>query len=334
MGNILRTESFKEFYRNSSKIGDIDPNIWMSNYLVNRLEMNFDQILWFCFLNSITYHLPTAYLIFNEYPDLELVNEHRIREWWLDVQKDCPFQRDKIKQRKFLPETILSYQKLVGTSQKSFFDKLLKGKSDENFDIIWNTLYLNIEHFGRFSVWNWTQMLKQVAGYDIQPNKLFLGESNAESHTHGLCKAFGKDEWAFKERYVENGKRKKRVYKFTPEDKEWLETQATTLKEELELQDESVDLFYIETVACAYKKLFRERDSRYIGFYLDRQAEDIKGIENNGFNGVDWSILWDARNELLDEQHLSNSVSKDKFKLSFENKIKSVDAKVSMDEWI
>jgi len=330
----MREESFKEFYKNSLRVKDIDPNIWMSNYLVDRLEMNEDQILWFCFLNSITYHLPTAYLLFNEYPDLELVGETKLRNWWKDVQKLCPFQRDKLKQRKYLPDTIISYKKLVGDSQKDFFDDLLKGEASSNFNTIWEELYKSIDHFGRFSVWNWVQMLKQVAGYKIEPDRLFLGESNAESHTHGLCKAFGKDEWATKERYIEDGKRKKKVYKFSKEDKEWLEANTKRLQEELINDGVEVDPFLIETVSCAYKKLFRERDSRYIGYYLDRQAEDIKSIENNGFDGVDWSILWEAREELLDKRFVNNDgIQKEKFKFPFEDKIKILNTS-SIEEWV
>ena len=34
---------FEEFFRNSRDTMDIDPNIWLSNYLVKRMEMNKDQ---------------------------------------------------------------------------------------------------------------------------------------------------------------------------------------------------------------------------------------------------------------------------------------------------
>jgi hypothetical protein len=305
-------------------IGDIDPNIWMSNYIVDRLELNSNQILWFIFLNSITYHLPTAYLLLNEYPDLELVDETRLRNWWTEVQSRCPFQKDKLKQRKFLPDTIISYQRLLnGKQQREFFDDILNSSDPSvNFNLLWNILYKDIEHFGRFSVWNWAQMLKQVYGYNIEPSSLFLGESNSESHTHGLCMTLGKYEWAKKERFTdENGKRKKLVYKFTKEDKEYLESEAKILLQELSENNPQVDNFLLETVFCAFKKVFRDYDSRYVGYYLDRQAEDIKSIQGNEFYGVDWNILWDARDELLDKRFLHYEVNKSKFKLDLRLKI-------------
>ena len=322
---------YKTYFINMYDIGDIDSNIWMSNYLVDRLELNKDQILWFVFLNSITYHLPTAYLILNEYPDLELVDEERLRSWWDLVQKKCPFQKDKLKQRKYLPDTILSYQKLLnGSHQHEYFDKILNSDSPEdNFNLLWNELYKNINHFGRFSVWNWAQMLKQVVGYNIEPDTLFLGESNSESHTHGICLALGKHEWAKKERYTDsNGARKKKVHKFNSEEKSYLENESEKILKQLN-EVVSTDRFEMETVACAFKKLFREKDSRYLGYYLDRQAEDISSIENNGFDGVDWSILWQAREEMIDNEFLNKSVDKSKFSLKLSEKIVKYDHNIS-----
>ena len=317
-------EDYKLYFKNMYEIGDIDPNIWLSNYLIDRLELNENQILWFVFLNSITYHLPTAYLIINEYPDLELIDEDRLRTWWSEVQYKCPFQKDKLKQRKFLPDTILSYQKLLnGKQQNEFFNNILNNESSyTNFDILWNILYKDIQHFGRFSVWNWAQMLKHVCGYNIEPSSLFLGDKNAESHTHGICMALGKFDWSFKERYTdENGNRKKKVHIFTQEEKQFLELESDNILSDIQNDLPQSDKYLIETVACAFKKLFRTNDSRYLGYYLDRQAEDIRSIENNGFNGVDWSILWDARNELLTKEFINDFVNKRKFKLELRQKI-------------
>lgn len=316
-----RIDDFLTFYTNSMFVKDIDPNIWLSKYIIDRMELNDEQILWFCFLCSITYQLPTAYLIINEYPDLELIDEHRLKEWWTQVQQRCPFQKDKLKQRKYLPETIMSYKNLVNGSQTKFFNDILTGTDTENFNYLWNVLYKNIAHFGRFSVWNWSQMLKQVALYNIEPDTLFLGESNSESHTHGLCYAIGKDEWAKKIRYKDGEKRKKEVHNFTKDEKILLESEAEYILEKLLESDIDVDRFYIETVACAYKKLFRNNDSRYVGYYLDRQAEDIIKLERENWYGVDWKLLWDARRELLNKNHLHTKVDTRKFSLPYEEKI-------------
>ncbi len=313
-----REEIFIEFFKNSEKSMDIDPGVWLSKYLIKRLELNKDQIIWFCFLQSVTYHLPTAYLIFNEYPDSYLAGEDRIREWWTrDVQSRCPYQTDKLKQRKYLPETIKSYQEVIGNSDSSYFDKILCGDKEEKFEVLWKEFYKPIAHFGRFSTWNFAQMLKQVAGYDIDPDVLFLGESNAESITHGMCKVIGWDDKTFKKRWkTPEGKKRKEVYKFNSKEKKLMENIASNLVLELK-----TDKFNLETVLCAYKKLFRERDSRYIGYYLDRQAQDINKVSSMGWDGIPWYLLDQARIEIPEVNTVGVTVDKEKFKWNIEDKI-------------
>lgn len=319
---MTRVKEFETFFENSFNVKDIDPNIWLSNYICDRMELNEEQILWFCFLNSITYHLPTAYLIINEFPDLENVGEERLREWWTEVQHKCPFQTDKLKQRKYLPESVFSYKKLIKGSQKKYFDSILNGNSTENFQKLWDNVYKDIAHFGRFSVWNWAQMLKQVANYNIEPSSLLLGESSSESHTHGICYALGKDDWAKKIRYVDDkGKRQKEVHKFIKEEKIFLEEESEKILESLHKKNIPADRFYIETVACAFKKLFRTSQSRYVGYYLDRQAQDIQKLESFGWYGVDWDLLWQAREELLNQKYINKKVDIMKFDLTLEEKI-------------
>ena len=217
--------SLQEFQRHYG----IDPNIWMSNYLED--QMNRDQIIWFCFLQAITYHLPTAFLLFNEFPDSHLVDIDRLREWWTkDVQSRCPYQTDKLKQRKYLPETVESYQKVIGLSDSDYFDSMLCGSATDNFQILWEEFYKPIAHFGRFSTWNFAQNLNQVAGYDITPERLFLGESNATSITHGMCHAIGWEDKTYKKRWITpSGKRKKDMHVFSSSEKLELEHNAKEL---------------------------------------------------------------------------------------------------------
>ena len=310
---------FEEFYTNLQNAHDIDPGVWMSQYLVERTEMNRDQVVWFCFLQAITYHLPTAFLLFNEYPDSHLVDIDRLTDWWSrEVQMRCPYQTDKLKQRKYLPETVESYQRVIGMSDSDYFDSLLAGDGHHNFDILWEEFFVPIAHFGRFSTWNFAQNLKQIAGYDIEPAILFLGESNATSITHGICHVAGWEDKTFKHRWkTPEGKKRKKVYLFSEDEKLYLERKAQSLKDSL-----SADSFDLETVLCAFKKLFRTRDSRYIGYYLDRQAQDINKIRDNDWTGVPWYLLDQARAEVPKVETLGVTVDKTKFTLDPTEKIK------------
>jgi hypothetical protein len=111
--------------------------------------------------------------------------------------------------------------------------------------------------------------------------------------------------------------------KFSKEDCALLEAECKEMIESLSSNGVVVDNYYIETIACAYKKVFRENDSRYIGYYLDRQAEDIIKTSAN-WSGVDWDLLWQAREEMLRNDLLNKSVDSDKYKWTYEKKISKI----------
>lgn len=311
---------FIDFCKNSVAANDIDPAISYLNYMVERMEMNEEQVLWLCFLYGITYQLPTAYVIWSEFPDLELVDEERLTEWFTkDTQSRLPYQQDKIKCRPKTVETILSYQKIVNGSQKKYFDKLLDSSDPQvNFDRMWTPLK-SIYNFGRFSTWNHCQALKHVAGYNVEPTTLMLGESDSISFTDGLAYAFGLTDKVTKKIVdVTTGKKKKMYYKWSEEEKMDMEKSCAALKKSL-----GIDNFQLETLACAFKKIWRTNDSRYVGYYNDRMADDIRKTSSFGWSGIDWELLWEAREFCVPEKYLHNNsgVNKSYFLLPSEDKI-------------
>ncbi len=310
---------FADFCKNSIEAHDVDPALEYMNYMIDRMEMNEEQVLWLCFLYGVTYQLPSAYLIWNEYPDLELAGIPRLKEWWSANQKRIPFQQDKMKQRKDFVSTVASYQELVAGSQKKYFDELLDSDDPQvNFDRLWSPLK-TIAYFGRFSVWNWSQALKHVAGYNIEPLTLMLGEADSTSFTDGLAYAFGQT-GKVTQKFVDvsTGKKKKVYYKWSSDEKLDMENSCALLKKSLGL-----DNFQLETLACAFKKIWRTNDSRYVGYYNDRIADDIRKTSDQGWNGVDWELLWDARKECVPPEYLHNDygVNREYFLFTPEEKI-------------
>lgn len=304
---------FIDFCKNSINANDVDPALSYLNYMIDRMEMNEEQVLWLCFLYGVTYQLPSAYLIWNEYPDLELAGIPRLTKWWEENQKKIPFQMDKMKQRKDFVKTVESYQDLVRGSQKTYFDELLSSKNpQENFDKLWSPLK-TIAYFGRFSVWNWCQALKHVAGYNIEPTILMLGEPDSISFTDGLAYAFGLDnKITQKVTDISTGKKQKIYYKWSEEEKIDMENSCSQLKKALHL-----DNFQLETLACAFKKIWRTHESRYVGYYNDRIADDIRKTSEQGWSGVDWELLWDARKECVPERYLHDNYGVNKTYFSF-----------------
>lgn len=312
---------FSEFCKNSIAAKDVDPAIHYMNYIVDRMELNDEQVLWLCFLYAVTYQLPTAWVIWNEYPDLELVDISRLDKWWThETQHRLPFQQDKIKQRKDFVKTVESYQKIVDGSQKIYFDSLLSSDNPQsNFDRMWSPLK-TISYFGRFSTWNWCQALKHVAGYDVEPTKLMLGESDAVSFTDGLAYAFGyTDRVTRKEVNPVTGKKRKVYYKWSNDEKLEMEKACSILKNLLD-----IDNFQLETLACAFKKIWRNNDSRYVGYYNDRMADDIRNTAQYGWDGIDWDLLWDARDACIPKKYIHENVGVNTswFHLNPEDKIR------------
>lgn len=311
---------FKDFCKNSKFACDIDPAINYLNYIVDRLEMNEEQILWLCFLYAVTYQLPTAWVIWNEFPDLSLADIPRLEKWWTkETQGKLPFQQDKMKQRKDFVKTVASYQQIVNGNQVQYFDNLLNSESPQvNFDRMWSPLK-SIAYFGRFSTWNWCQALKHVAGYNVEPTRLMLGEPDSISFTDGLSYAFG-----FTDRVTQKiinpstGKKQKVVYKWSLEEKMDMEQKCSELKKSLKL-----DNFQLETLACAFKKIWRTNDSRYVGYYNDRIADDIRNTAQYNWTGIDWQLLWDARHECVPERYLhkDSGINSDWFLLSPQEKV-------------
>ena len=297
-----RVSLFIDFCRNSIYAHDVDPAIDYMNYIIRRMELNEEQVIWLCFLYGITYQLPTAWVIWNEMPDLELVNKERLVKWLTpEVLHRLPFQQDKIKCRPKMAETILSYQSIVGKSQAEYFDKLLDSDDPhENFWRMWSPLK-SIYCFGRFSTWNFCQALKHVAGYNVEPTILMIGEPDSVSFTDGLAYAFNQDDKLTKKEII--GKKKVKVYyQWSDKEKEDMERSALILKKSLNL-----DNFQLETLACAFKKIWRTADSRYVGYYNDRAADDIKKTASMGWNGIDWKLLWDARQATIPQEYIHNN---------------------------
>ena len=77
----------------------------------------------------------------------------------------------------------------------------------------------------------------------------------------------------------------------------------------------------METCLCSFKKLFRTSKGRYLGYYLDRQAEEILQAERDGWDGIDWQPLWDARTETLERRLLTNKIDNSKMALFLNHNI-------------
>jgi hypothetical protein len=180
------------------------------------------------------------------------------------------------------------------------------GDNEEaNFDNLWQSVKSGLHKFGRYSTWFYLQHLKHTAGIRISPTSLMLDDyDGSRSHRNGLLCALGRHDDMDR--------------KLTNQEYATLEYEAKSILTETKHRfpdlESQIDFFTMETCLCSFKKIFRVHHGRYLGYYLDRQAEEIIKAEGDGWYGIDWDVLWQARDETIDLR-LDNKrgIDKEKF---------------------
>lgn len=295
----IRRESFLRWWAWSTAWGDCDPALWALQYLHARYEHNDEERLWCAWLYGHTYRLPTSWVLKQEFPDMELATDSRVTEWNTQNYKRLRYQTDTKYNKGHLPVMLASYRKWVearGGSQRAAFTAMEGDNEVQTFRNLWNAITANsadggMHKFGRYSTWFYLQTLKHTAQVPLEADQLFLADkSGSKSHRTGLLYALGREA--------------EKDDAFTPAQSETLEQEASEMRAEAHSRWPSLaarmDYFGMETCLCSYKKVWRVKEGRYLGYYLDRQAEEIRAAQSDGWTGVDWNVLWQARQELLD----------------------------------
>lgn len=306
-----RADAFVKWFGRSLEIDDCDSALFMTNYFFDRFEYNTEQRLWLTWLYGTTYYWPTAYVMWNEFPDMELVGLQRLKDWNNENYKRLRYQTDTKWNKGHLPAQFESYRDWVrarGTTQKQALTLRFEGDPVKDFYKLWDDVNSWFK-FGRYSSWFYIQTLKQCCNLPIDTDSLWFHDySGSRSHRNGMLYAVGQEKNIDK--------------RMPPEKVRELEKIAKELLEETKLKYPHVahkaDFFAMETCLCSFKKLFRTRDGRYLGYYLDRQAEEIKKVERDNWDGIDWKPLWQAREETCQKEYLTNHVDKSRMSLFLE----------------
>ena len=283
-----------DYHIKSSNAKDIDPSNDCLSYVCNRFELNIEQRYWLAFLFATCYSSTTVYYIYNEFPDYENVNVDRLRRWWNANRDKTIFQTDRLRvktQNKFV-DCFVSYKKLLnGMTQSMFFDSLKQPTQQMTYDNVYNVT-ANINYFGRFTLFLYLEMIHVLTKYPLIPTHLNLKE--AESCRNGLVYYLNKPQ-------LNTHKTKK---KLLPKHYNYLQYQMSLLIDKIQEYDIThKNIWNIETTLCAYKKY--NLGKRYIGYYIERQKKEIDKMQYLVDNGVDWSVLWDFRQETYDKNWLT-----------------------------
>lgn len=284
---------YKTYHRESMRIGDVDPSYSMLRYVCDRFELNMEQRFWLAFLYATCYCGSTVYYIYNEFPDYENVNEGRLQRWWDANRSKLYFQTDRrwIRSRNQFADVFRSYKQKVGKlKQAQLFNTFDTGNPKQTYQVAWDAMK-DVYQFGRFAMFLYLEAVHVVTGFPMRPRSMDLRD--AESCRNGLAFAINRPDLNTHDD----------TKKLSPIELNFLQQNFDRLVAELEAENENNSVWNIETTLCAYKKYVLGK--RWIGFYLDRQAEEIRTMEEAVTEGVDWSVLWDYRRETFDHKFLS-----------------------------
>ena len=278
----------------SSRAKDIDPSNDCLRYVANRFELNIEQRYWLAFLFGTCYSATMVYYVYNEFPDYENVDTARLQRWWEANKHKTLFQTDRLRvktQDKFV-ETFVSYKNLIGNrTQNDYFQSLKQPTKQMTYDNCYENLS-QIKNFGRFTMFIYLEMVYVLTGYDFEPTYLDL--KNAESCRNGLVYHLGRYE------LDTHGNDKK----LQPKHIAYLQYKFKELKNEIKgMNIEHTNIWNIETTLCAYKKF--KKGKRYVGYYIERQKKEIEKMQSSVTEGVDWSVLWQFREETYNKKWLT-----------------------------
>jgi hypothetical protein len=287
-------ESFKQYCVAAVASWEIDPNYPLMNYLFRRYELSKSQEYWACFLYGTFYHPGSVFYVMQEFPEFEKVSVERLSNWHRANWRALAYNTDRKYEKGHFVEMFESYCDAVGgqtpTAQEEYFTAMLGVDPVQNFHKV--TAALNkLWHFGRYSVYIYTECLHRCMGMPLQADTMFLKE--ADSPRAGLCRVLGKQDWA-------EGSLDKTTWLV-------LEREAEKLLQEIqhEYPTLGMDHWLMESCLCAYKGFFRPKKGRYLPYYLDRMAHEIGQMQQQDITqGIDWNVLWQFRKEVIIPEYL------------------------------
>jgi hypothetical protein len=302
-----KLQEYIDYHIKSYEIGDIDPSYEMLKYVCERFELNIEQRYWLAFLYSTCYNGATVYYMYNEFPDFETLDINRLQNWWNKNRDKCVFQTDRkwVKNNNQFVNIYKSYKLILsGKTQQQFFSIFTAYDPTSAYKALY-TILNNVEYVSRFTLFIWLECIHILTGLNIKPDRLDLKPSSSDNCRNAIVHAMGRDDLLSGDIYGV-----KLPNKITEAIENKLLQIIGLIKSKY--PDYRVDVWNIETSLCAYYKWVK--GLRYIGYYLDRQADEIKAMEKNVTEGVNWKVLWDYRSEKLDRIYLTEFGSNNKGK--------------------
>jgi hypothetical protein len=267
----------------------------MLRYVCERFELNVEQRYWLAWLYATCYCGATVFYIYNEFPDYENVNEGRLERWWAGNRHRLLFQTDRrwVRSRNHFTAMFKSYRETIGRGTQEQRFALLKSKDRHlNYHNCWEA-FRRMYQFGRFAMFLYLEAVHVVTGFPMMPRTMRLAD--ADSCRNGLALAIGRED-------LDTHGTDRRL---TRKEQASLQVAFDAKVACMEADDQRNNVWNIETTLCAYKKY--RHGKRYIGYYIDRQHDEIAAMQHSVTDGVEWGVLWDYRRETFGRRWLKEA---------------------------
>jgi len=264
----------------------------MLRYVAERFELNTEQRYWLAFLYACTLSAPTAFYILHEFPDFELIDQERLRRWWDSNKQRLLFHSDRrwMRARDHFPDVVESYRGNVGRlKQEHLFQSFLTPNPRTTYERAAADMS-RVYQFGRLSMFPYLEAVSELTGFPMDPPSLDMRE--AVGVRGGLALAIGRPDLG-----CAAGRR------LTLQETGYLQGQYEMLVSRMKSIDRRNTVWSLKTTLCAYEKY--RFGKRWVGFYLDAQAEELKTMQEAVSEGVNWTVLWNYRKETYRKKMLS-----------------------------
>jgi hypothetical protein len=303
-----RREVFLRFYEfhleNRSHPGCV---YYAMPWLAKRHKLDQEQKLWLAFINGNTQNIVTSWIIFQRFPTL---GAKGLKAWFEKNYGKLAWDTDRRYHKKEFIVATDCYARLVGSSQKKYFEGFYGVDEKATFRSLWEVLRRDFFTFGRLSAFSYSEYLR-IMGVKAECDTLFLRDmSGSKSHRNGLAKVLGREDLDWFRETAFTGD-------YTEDELVWLEQEAPRLLQEARertaknkaIDPREVHYFTLESALCTYKSWHR-KNRRYANCYSDMFYNRIRLAEQN-YGKEEVAQFWRCREDSQPEHLLLEKNSKD-----------------------
>lgn len=259
-----------------------------------------DDKIWWVFLYSTCYCMGTA-MILARMLDYKTCTEEDIDTLWKNEKSKLIFQSDRgwVRSLNKFKQMVLVFLERCNRKPYEYIQQFLTNDPEKTYSNLYTEIENNLYYNGRFGTILFISYLCKLFPEIKVETKVYDWESGATT-TSALFHVLYEDEKA-----INFEKRGKGKYNLTKEDIDILYKNLYKVIDALKEYNPSRDWNIIWTVPdiCAFRKFFKQ--SRYPGFYVDRQLAEIKKLSKNYPEYSDiWNFVMEARQKHIDHKYL------------------------------